>query len=225
MTADTLLKYNLPLFAGLTPEELSSVSLNHHEQTLKPWEILFNQRDTSRDVYFLLSGALLAVYWTEEGREVIFNRFPIGSYFGELAALDGGNRSLAITALKEARIVSIPQSDFLELFDKIPQIRNRIVRDLVAKVRSLTERNLELTTYSVEQRVASYLIRLAMEQNLLKSGGVIEDAPTHGEIAASIGANREMVSRTLTRLKKKGALNTGRKKIEIFSPEKLSAAI
>ncbi|SLN64306.1 Transcriptional activator protein Anr [Roseovarius albus] len=225
MTADKLLQLNLPLFEGLTPEDLSVVNLTHREQTLKPWEILFSQYDTSRDVYFLLSGTLLAVYWTEEGREVIFNRFLIGAYFGELAALDGGNRSLAITAMKETRIVSIPQNDFLELFDKVPLVRNRIAYDLVAKVRSLTERNLELTTYSVEQRVASYLIRLAMEQNLLKAGGIIKDAPTHGEIAASIGANREMVSRTLTRLKQKGALKTGRKRIEICSPEKLSSAI
>ncbi|WP_120499145.1 Crp/Fnr family transcriptional regulator [Roseovarius sp. EL26] len=225
MTVAKLLGLNLPVFEGITAADLSAVNLTYREQSLHPWEILFSQHDTSRDVCFLLSGALLAVYWTQDGREIIFNRFPVGAYFGELAALDNGNRSLAITATRDTRIASISQECFVELFDKVPLFRNRVTCNLVTKIRALTERNLELTTFSVEQRVASYLMRLAIEQNLLKVGGIITDAPTHGEIAASIGANREMVSRTLTRLKKKGALKTGRKKIEICSPEKLSAAI
>ncbi len=225
MTVKKFLHLNLPLFDEITSSDLSAVELSYHEQVLHPWEILFSQHDTSRDVCFLLSGALLAIYWTQDGREIIFNRFPVGAYFGELAALDGGNRSLAITATRETRIACISQECFLELFDKVPLFRNRVTRNLVSKIRSLTERNLELTTFSVEQRVASYLMRLAVEKNLLKVGGIITDAPTHGEIAASIGANREMVSRTLARLKQKGVLRTGRKKIEICSPEKLSAAI
>lgn len=225
MNKISLLNYGLPLFDGINPGEIKGLDLNFRERSLDPWEVLFNQEDSSREVYFLLSGALLAVYWTTEGREIIFSRFTIGSYLGELAALDGGERSLAVVARRSAKVLAIPQENFLTLFHDVTSLRTRIAQDLVARIRKLTARNLELTTFSVEQRVASFLIGLAMERGRLEVGGVLSDAPTHAEIAASIGANREMVSRTMTQLSRKGALRSSRQRIELLDPEILSEIV
>ncbi|WP_430449302.1 Crp/Fnr family transcriptional regulator [Rhodophyticola sp.] len=225
MTGRRLLTYGLPLLAGLKDDDLAGIPLNFKEKNLDPWELLFNHEDSSRDVYFLLSGALLAVYWTKEGREVIFSRFATGSYLGELSALDGGHRSLAVVARSPAKVLILPQAAFLDLFDKVPVLRTRIARDLVARIRALTARNLELTTFSVEQRVASFLIGLAMERGRLEIGGILDDAPTHAEIAASIGANREMVSRTMTKLGRRGLLKSSRQRIELLNPGALSEVV
>jgi len=222
MTIDDLIRLNLPLFEGISAADLAHVDLSAQERKLNAWEILFNHSDKDRDVYFLLSGALLAVFWSAEGREVIFTRFAEGAYFGELAALDDGERSLAVVARSEARVLKISQKNFLTLFDSVPVIRRRITKGLVDRVRGLTEKNVELTTYSVEQRVASYLIRLAVERGRLEIGGVLDDAPTHAEIAASIGANREMVSRTITSLARSGAIKSARRRVELSDPELLS---
>lgn len=221
MTGAGLLSLNLPLFADIDETELAGISLNFYEKSFDAWELLFNQQDTSRDVYFLLSGALLAVYWTKDGREIIFSRFATGSYLGELSALDDGHRSLAVVARRPATVLVMPQSVFLALFEQVALVRKRIAQDLVARIRTLTSRNLELATFSVEQRIASYLIGLAIERGQLVVGGVLDDAPTHAEIAASIGANREMVSRTMTRLGRKGVLKSSRQRIELLSPDGL----
>jgi CRP/FNR family transcriptional regulator, cyclic AMP receptor protein len=165
----------------------------------------------------------MALYWTADGREIIFTRFATGAYFGEVAALDEGERSLAVVARSDAVLITIPATLFRSLFDRVPALRWRITRDLVARIRTLTARNLELTTYSVEQRVASYLIGLAVDRGQLKAGGQIDDAPTHAEIAASIGSNREMVSRTMSGLARKGAIKTSRQRIELLDPKVLAA--
>jgi len=225
MTGEELIQLELPLFDGVTGADLAGLNLSVKEKTLDPWEILFNQQDQGRDVYFLLSGTLLAVYWSVEGREVIFTRFPMGAYFGEIAALDGGERSLAVVARSAARVLMVSRKSFLDLMENVPQIRKRVTMDLVQRVRSLTAKNVELTTFSVEQRVASFLIRLAVERNCLEVRGVVEDAPTHAEIAASIGANREMVSRTITNLARRGAIKPSRRRIELCDPERLSEHI
>jgi CRP/FNR family transcriptional regulator, cyclic AMP receptor protein len=218
-----LLARNLPLFQGLAPGDLAGIDLTAVERRLRPWEILFHQKDPCRDVHFLLSGTLIALYWTADGREVIFTRFALGDHFGELAALDDGDRSLAVVARSEATVLTIPGAVFRQLFDRVPTLRWRITQGLVARIRSLTARNLELTTYSVEQRVASYLFGLAIERGQLRSGGLIEDAPTHAEIAATIGSNREMVSRIMGGLAKKGAIRTARQRIELLDPKVLTA--
>lgn len=222
MNAERLLAYDLPLFAGVTADDLAGIPLHVNELNLRAWQTVFDQQDQSYDIFFLISGALLAVFWTEEGREIVFSRFPEGAYFGELAALDGTPRSLAVVAKTEARVLSMKHDSFMQLFNTVPAIRDRIVRQLVGRIRSLTERNMEMTTLSVEQRVGTYLLRLAAEDGKLGKGGVIENAPTHAEIAGSIGANREMVSRSISKLVKRGAIRSARQRIEILDPEILS---
>jgi CRP-like cAMP-binding protein len=223
VSLDTLLAHDLPLFHGLTPADFAGIELPVTERRLGPWEIVFNQKDQSRDVHFLLSGRLIALYWTADGREVIFTRFGLGDHFGELAALDDGDRSLAVVARSEAAVLTIPGTTFRQLFDQVPALRWRITHALVARIRALTARNLELTTYSVEQRVASYLFGLAVDRGQLRAGGVITEAPTHAEIAATIGSNREMVSRIMSGLAKRGAIRTARQRIELLDPKVLTA--
>lgn len=223
MTLDALLAHDLPLFHGLTPADFAGIDVPFSERRLRPWEILFHQKDPGRDVHFLLSGTLIALYWTADGREVIFTRFALGDNFGELAALDEGDRSLAVVARSEASVLTLSGATFRTLFDRVPALRWRITQGLVARVRSLTARNLELTTSSVEQRVASYLFGLAVDRGQLRAGGVIDDAPTHAEIAATIGSNREMVSRIMSALGKRGAIKTARQRIELLDPKVLTA--
>ncbi len=225
MTPETLLSYNLPLFDGLKPTDFEGIALEVSEQSLKPWQTIFDQDDDSYDLYFLLSGSLLAVFWTTEGREIVFSRFPVGAYFGELAAFDGTPRSLAVVAKTDARVLAMKRQSFLQLFNTLPQVRERITHHLVDRIRTLTRRNMEMTTLSVEQRVGRYLLRLAAENGKLARGAVIKNAPTHAEIAGSIGANREMVSRSISKLAKQGVIKSARQKIEILDPEGLSEGL
>ena len=225
MNAAQLLGYNLPLFDGVTENDLAGIPLAASEQVFDAWQTIFDQEDASYDLHFLLYGAILAVYWTSDGREIVFSRFPVGAYFGELAALDGINRSLAIVAKTDAKVLSLKRETFLRLFSDVPMIRDRITHHLVARIRSLTERNMEMTTLSVEQRVNSYLLRLAAELGKLSAGSVIENAPTHAEIAGTIGANREMVSRSISKLSKRGVIKSSRQRIEILDPGALSEEI
>lgn len=225
MTPEKLLCYRLPLFDGLTPADFGGVALEVTEQSLVPWQTIIDQDDESRDLYFLLSGSLLAVYWTTQGREIVFSRFPVGDYFGELAAFDGTPRSLAVVAKTNATVLAMKRQSFMRLFNDVPVLRERITLNLVKRIRALTRRNMEMTTLSVEQRVTKYLLRLAAEQGKLTHGAVIENAPTHAEIAGSIGANREMVSRAISKLAKGGVIKSARQKIEILDPEALSAEL
>jgi CRP-like cAMP-binding protein len=222
MKAEKLLSYGLPLFEGLTPDDLAGITLGASEQSLDAWQTIFDQEDNSNDLYFLLSGSLLAVFWTTEGREIVFSRFPVGAYFGELAAFDGTSRSLAVVAKTNSKVLSVKRESFLQLFNEVPVLRDRITRELVARIRTFTDRNIEMTTLSVEQRVGTYLLRLAAEHGKLCIGAVIENAPTHAEIAGSIGANREMVSRSVSKLAKRGIIKSARQRIEILDPEALS---
>ena len=83
---------------------------------------------------------------------------------------------------------------------------------------------MEMATLSVKERVRTYIARLAIEQGKLAAGAFIENAPTHAEIAGSIGANREMVSRSMSKLAKRSIIRSARQKIEIVDPDALLKA-
>jgi len=141
-----------------------------------------------------------------------------------LTAIDGTPRSLAVFAKTNSKVLSMRRDCFLALFARVPLIRTRITLALVARIRTLTLRNMEMTTLSVDQRVGAYLLRLAAEHGKLVKGAMIENAPTHAEIAANIGANREMVSRAISKLVKRGAITSARKRIAILDRSGLSGA-
>lgn len=222
MKGANLKGFGLALFEDIDSAVLDSLELQWTERGFEAGSTIFSQDDESNDVLFLLSGALLALYWTEDGREVVFTRFPVGSCLGELSALDGQPRSLAIYAKSDTRVLRLEQNSFLRLISEVPAIRARVIEDLVKRIRNLTRMMLEVTTYSIEQRVCSFLIRLALDMDRFMPGGVIEGAPTHAEIASSIGANREMVSRTISSLSKRGIIKSGRQRIELLDPDALS---
>lgn len=222
MTPSELLKLDLPLFHGLTAEDFSGIEIDAIHVNLDAGQKVLEQEDASKEVHFLLSGSLLAVFWTDQGREIVFSRFPVGAYFGELAALDGTPRSLTVVARTKTQVLAMQRACFLQLFNEVPVIRKRVTDDLVSKIRTLTARNMEMTTLPVEERVRMYILRLAMEQGMLVKGAVIEDAPTHAEIAGSIGANREMVSRSISKFAKRGVIKSARQKIEILDPDALT---
>ena len=225
MNALALLKMGLPLFDGLDSDALAAIDLKWTEYEFSSGNTVFSQDDESGDVLFLLSGALLALYRTQAGQEVVFRRHLVGSYLGELSALDNQPRSLAIFAKTDARVLRMEQASFLRLMDNLHTFRNRVIMDLTKRIRSLTYKTLELSTFTIEQRVCSFLVRLALDSDRLVAGGIIEGAPTHSEIANSIGATREAVSRTISDLSKRGIIKTGRQKIEVILPQVLFDAV
>ena len=212
-----------PILRDLDPGDIDRLDLRFREAGFGAGQIILDREDHARDVYFVQSGRLLAVYWTEDGKELVFGRIQAGAYLGEIAALDDGDRSLAVYAQTDARVLVMEQASFLALIDQVPAFRQKVTRDLVARIRSLTKRNFEVLAFNVDMRVRSYLARLALEAGVFHTDGLLTGAPTHAEIANTIGANREAVSRAMSALNRDGVVQAGRQKIQILKPDALLA--
>ena len=219
MTPTTLRTFlTFSLLEGVTEDDIKPLNLRPVRRSISAGEVIIDREDTSCDVYFLASGRVLAVYWTEDGREMIFGRIGVGSYFGEMAALDSNGRSLSIYAHRDTDVLVLSQAEFLRLIDQIPAVRARVFADLVCRIREMIERNYQTASLSVEMRVRAYLVRLGLEVGALINGGEIREAPTHLEIANSVGSNREAVSRVMADLKRSGIIECGRQRISFTQP-------
>lgn len=90
-----------------------------------------------------------------------------GQYFGEFAAIDGGGRSANVAALTDASVAMISAARFRELTINNSKISAALVRDLIARVRRLTERNYENIALPIKYRVQLELLRLAIRAGVL----------------------------------------------------------
>lgn len=203
------------LCQGLDNTIVAQVAVHMQVTKAKPGQVIFHHGDTNDDVYFLLDGTVIGQIVAETGREIVFTEMHKGTFFGEMAALDGAERSVTVSAKDQVVLGRITGAKFKDLLTQHPGLAINLATEMGRRVRLMNERMFGLVVHDVGTRVRLHLMRLAQEQGKLVDNAVLEPVPTHEEISTFIGANREAVSRAITRLNKSGLIKAARKNILI----------
>lgn len=159
-----------------------------------------------RDLHMIVAGTVRVTSYSAAGRETSFRDLREGTSYGELSALDGRPRSADVVAITPALIASLPPEKFRALLREEWQVNERVLLRLADLVRRLTDRVLDLSTLSVQQRICRELLRLAREHGVQGNEARIAPAPRHAELAGLVSTYREQVTRELSALVKAGVL-------------------
>jgi CRP-like cAMP-binding protein len=207
-------------FSRAVLEPLSAVA---RWRGFAPGQTVLEAGDPAPEVYFIGEGELRVVSRSSGGHEMILNELRAGSFFGEIAAIDGGPRSAGIVALTRARVCAIAATPFMEFVLSTPEASHHLMRMLAALVREKDMRLLELAVLPVRARLAALLLRLARPRD---GGGWIVSPPRpHHELAARIGTRREVVSRTLGAMQRSGMVELTRGGVVLLSRGGLEAEV
>lgn len=206
----------VPLFGTLNQEELAAVARLAVAKFFHKNTIIINEGDDSDSLYVISQGKVKAFLSDPEGKEVVLSTSGPGDYFGELALIDRAPRSASVMTLEDSQFLVIGRRDFEELLDAHPRIALQLMRGLTGRLRDLTENVRSLALMDVYGRVARVLLTLAEEGG--GDGTLISHRPTHKEIAARVGASREMVGRILKDLTRGGYIEVGKDSITIKTP-------
>lgn len=187
-----------------------------------PDEALIEFGDTTTDVYLVLSGQLRVSLLSRKGREPHFADLTENNLFGELAAIDNQPRSARVSAVTQSSLVKVSASEFRKTLFQNEDWVWWLLRVLSARSRDLTGRTFEFATLSVHGRVVSEIIRYAKLVHHTNVGNIIiNNFPTHEELASRIGTQREAVTRSLRQLTKANIIKQSRRKLEIISVNQL----
>jgi CRP-like cAMP-binding protein len=192
----------IELLAALAPAQLQTVERRCAWRKWQPGEQIIDRETLGNDVYFVVRGKARVVdYSTSGNREVIFDELADGTYFGELAAIDGEPRSANIVAVDETVTASLPADDFISLLFENRDIGLSLMRRLSEMVRNSTVRIMDLSTLGAHNRIYAELLRLARTGGGAKPNtAVIHPVPVHSDIAARVSTTRETVARVLSEL-------------------------
>lgn len=198
---------DIRLLSGLPPRSLTRIAERCRWTEHAAGETVIQQADRSNDVYFLTKGKAKAVIYSAGGKAVAFRDIAAGDTFGELAALDGAPRSASIEATEDCTLASLAAADFWSVLDSEPEMRRRLFRQLVANIRSLSDRVYEFSTFAVANRIQAELLRLSRDGEIAGGGAVVTPHPKHTDIAERISTHREAVAREFSRLRELGLID------------------
>lgn len=186
-------------------------------------ELIISHGDTDRDVFFLLEGRARVTLFSEDGREIAYRDLLPGDVFGELAAIDGRERSASVVAIEPARTARLPAAAFRDLLQNHPGLAWNLLEHLSMLLRRMTDRVFEFSTLVVRKRLILELLRRADETGAAGQHASLTPAPTHFELAAQISTHREAVSREMSALAKKKLVEKRGNRLELHNLAALEA--
>lgn len=174
--------------------ELASLA---RTRCVKAGETIFSAGGPGYSMMAVAEGIVRICLLTPAGREIVLAEIASGGVFGEIALLDGGERSADARALTNCKLVVLERRAFLPVLKRDPMLAIRLIETLCARVRRSDERMVELALLDLPSRLAKAILRASEHA----SGNSAYAAPklslSQTELANMIGSSRENVNRCL----------------------------
>jgi hypothetical protein len=126
---------SLPLFEGLTIRQLGNLADEVREVRHPANATIFRVGEPGDCLYLIVEGSVRVTV----GSTLLSEQGP-KSFFGEIAVLEGENRTATVETVTAVRLLRLDRNDLLRLMEELPAIAICICQTLTKKVSELTKR-------------------------------------------------------------------------------------
>jgi CRP/FNR family cyclic AMP-dependent transcriptional regulator len=137
---------SVPLFASLHDEAAEEVYGLLQRRNVSRGTFLFHAGDKGDSMYLIDGGRVRIAVTDEDGKEIVLAELAEGDFFGEMAIIDGKQRSADATVLEDARLYVLAREDFLGFINRNPAVALELL--------SATFQRLRQTDRMLQQRVS-----------------------------------------------------------------------
>jgi len=203
------------LFKVVDDATLTLVAASLRTRRFRRNEVIFHAGDPGDSLFIVESGSVKIVLASPGGEEAIIATLHRGDFFGELAVLDGAERSATAVAFEPTELGALSRGPFLELVDTQAGLRTALLTSLAAELRRLTRHVEELHFLDLPGRLAMRLAELAREADPSGRDVHLPWHYTQSDLASMIGGSRQSVNRLLSSLSDEGLVRIERDAIVI----------
>jgi len=201
---------SIPLFEGLSAEQLAKVAALAEVRKYAIRSIVVSQGEPANALFVIAKGRLKVSASGTDGRDTVLGIMAEAEVFGEIALLDGGPRSATCTALEPCELIAIDRAQFMELLLASPGIAVKLLQVLAARLRRLSQRSEDAAFLDVPSRLARSLLDLATRFGERRrppdSGIFITLKLSQQELGDLVGATRESVNKHINDWMRQGIL-------------------
>ena len=123
---------NVPIFAGMTSQELLDIAGIVKEVTFPPDTTIIREDDIGDYMFILVDGEVVV-----HRRNVQIGKLRSRDFFGEMSILDRGPRSASITTLSNCQLLRIDQRDFWNILVDRNTLAVSILKALAQRLRQM----------------------------------------------------------------------------------------
>jgi CRP-like cAMP-binding protein len=209
------------LFSGLSAEERAAIAAQARIRTFKAGETVFNLGSPGDYMMALLSGTIRISVPSPDGKELVLTLIQPGEVFGELAVLDGKERSADAIAETECTLAMLYRHDVLSFFQRNPSAWLKLVEVLCQRLRRTDQVFAEVALLQLPVRLAKMMLRLleSPDSSAAAKGGKI--GFSQRELANMVGGTRESVNRCLRNWQRSGIVQISEGTILVMNQDAL----
>jgi CRP/FNR family cyclic AMP-dependent transcriptional regulator len=196
------------LFERLGDSEIDAILAHATVTRQAEGDQIFAKGDPGNSMMAVLKGRVVISAPSPDGRQVVLTVMREGDLLGEIALLDGNERTADATAASDCELLVVPRRSLLALLERRPDVCIDLLILLCERLRRTNEQVEDLAFLDLEARIAKVLVRLSEE-----SGG--EDRSSTKPIGVKIsqralgervGGSRESVNKHLQDWKRSGII-------------------
>lgn len=196
------------LFGRLDDADIAAVASQMREVRYSAGQSIFARGDQGTDIFLVIEGRVRLSILTAEGRELSFNHAVAGDIFGEIAALDGGERSADATALVDTRMTVLAMAALDRMMVDKPTLARAVIGFLCHRLRNVSDHLENVALFPVEARLARFLLHALGPAPAGQETGSqrLTLGISQTELALLLGASRPKVNAALAVLESAGAV-------------------
>lgn len=198
---ETLLERSL-VFKALDEETRHDLAEFAYLKHYSAGDVIFTMGAPAQSMMAIAEGAVHVEMVTASGRGMTVGELRAGEVFGEIALLDGGERSATIRAQTNCTLVVIERSKVMEALSRNPELPIRLIELLCRRIRNSDERMLEIAFLDLPSRLSRLLLRLTLLPPATEDKPLTRLSLSQSELARMIGNTRENVNRCLRKWQK-----------------------
>jgi CRP-like cAMP-binding protein len=196
-------------------DELQKLSDDRKTKDFKRRDLIFEEGDYPRYLYFVKSGKVKVFKTNDDGKEYIISIYKEGDFFGYIDLIKDDKYSESAAAMEASEISLVPKEDFSKLMHANKDVASQLIKILADNVTEKEEQLLNLAYNSVRRRVADAILLL---NEKVEDGKI---SILRDDLARIVGTAKESVIRMLTEFKEDGYIEIKDGSIRVLEAEKL----
>lgn len=218
--------HQVELFQDLSPAELKELDKRLPPKKIAAGTVIYTPQQPAEVLFLLKQGRFRLYHLSAEGRQFTTAIVGEGTFFGEMTLLGQSLYGSYAEAVTDCLLCIMRRQEVRMLLED-PRIAYRVIEMMGRRLLDTEQRLSDFALKSVAARLAALLLQLARSE-LAREGradvpvvGSVEVACTHEELAHSVGAYRETVTKVLNEWRGQGLVELQRGRVVLLESAKL----
>ena len=211
------------IFGALDEGVRKELAQHVHRKSFAVGEPILHVGDTGHSMMIILNGTVRVALPGPKGKTVILGDLTAGELMGEVAVLDGNDRSADTTALTKCDLLVLDRRDVLSILEKRADLCLKLLDLLCARLRKSDQRMSGIAFFELSSRLAKVL--LDQSAKAIRPGVKPKVSLSQTELAGMINATRETVNRCLRNWQRQGIVDVSERWITVLQRDMLKTIV